>query len=264
MSSIVFKDVNKSYGENEVLVDFNMTVESGRGKIILGAGGSGKSTILKMILGLVIPDSGEISIDGKKISGLSEDEMMPYRSRMGMVFQEGALFDSLTVAENVAYRLREHTTMPEKDILDSVMQDLGFVGLGKSAEKMPSELSGGMRRRVAIARAMVGNPRSILYDEPTAGLDPITSRSICNLVMGLRDTRGITSVIVTNDLDAARILATEKVIIDQDKNVKIVDQGNAGDSNTDFLILHEGRIRLEGSERDLQASGDSYIREFLD
>ena len=107
MSSIVFKDVNKSYGENEVLVDFNMTVESGRGKIILGAGGSGKSTILKMILGLVIPDSGEISIDGKKISGLSEDEMMPYRSRMGMVFQEGALFDSLTVAENVAYRLRE-------------------------------------------------------------------------------------------------------------------------------------------------------------
>ncbi len=129
---------------------------------------------------------------------------------------------------------------------------------------MPSDLSGGMRRRVAIARAMVGNPRIILYDEPTAGLDPITSRSICNLVMGLRDTRGVTSVMVTNDLEAARILAVEKAIIDNNGNEQFINQGITEKGNTDYIVLYEGRIRLEGTQEDLQNSDDSYIREFLD
>jgi len=264
VSRIELRHVDKSFGEQTVLQDFSMIVESGQGKIILGGGGSGKSTVLKMIPGLILPDNGSVFIDDKEISSLSEDEMMPFRSRMGMVFQEGALFDFLTVMENVAYRLREHTTQPEEKIVSTVMEALGFVGLQPAAEKMPSELSGGMRRRVAIARAMVGNPRIILYDEPTAGLDPITSRSICNLVMGLRDIRGITSVMVTNDLEAARILATEKVIMDQDGRIEFTDQGGNGEVNTDFLILHEGKIRLEGTREDLLNSDDAYIREFLD
>lgn len=264
MSRIVFSHVKKSYGGKPVLKNFSMTVESGRCKVILGGGGSGKSTVLKIIPGLILPDSGFVFIDDNEISALTEDEMMPIRSRIGMVFQEGALFDSLTVLENVAYRLREHTTQSEKTIRDSVMEALGFVGLEDAAERMPSELSGGMRRRVAIARAMVGNPRIILYDEPTAGLDPITSRSICNLVMGLRDLKGVTSVMVTNDLDAARILAAEKVIIDKDGKEKFVDQIISGGANTDFIVLYEGEIRLEGTQEDLQNSGDSYIREFLD
>ncbi len=264
MSRIVFDCVNKSYGDEPVLENFCMTVESGRGKVILGGGGSGKSTVLKMIPGLILPDSGSVFIDDNEISALTEDEMMPIRSRIGMVFQEGALFDSLTVLENVAYRLREHTTLSEDAIQDTVMKALGFVGLKESAERMPSELSGGMRRRVAIARAMVGNPRIILYDEPTAGLDPITSRSICNLIMGLRDLRGVTSVMVTNDLDAARILAAEKVIIDMNGKEIFVDQKISEGLNTDYIILHEGKIRLEGTRETLQTSSGSYIREFLD
>ncbi|MFH1965555.1 MAG: ATP-binding cassette domain-containing protein [Acidobacteriota bacterium] len=264
MSRIVFNHVRKSYGGKPVLENFSMTVEPGRCKVILGGGGSGKSTVLKIIPRLILPDSGSVFIDDNEISALTEDEMMPIRSRIGMVFQEGALFDSLTVLENVAYRLREHTTQLEKTIRDSVMEALGFVGLEDAAERMPSELSGGMRRRVAIARAMVGNPRIILYDEPTAGLDPINSRSICNLVMGLRDLKGVTSVMVTNDLDAARILAAEKVIIDKDGREKFVDQIISDGANTDYIVLHEGEIRLEGTQEDLQNSGDSYIREFLD
>ena len=264
MSRIVFDRVNKSYDKDLVLENFSMKVESGRGKIILGGGGSGKSTVLKMIPGLIVPDSGSVFIDENEISNLNEDEMMPIRSRIGMVFQEGALFDSMTVLENVAYRLREHTTLTEQVIRDTAMEALGFVGLEDAAERMPSELSGGMRRRVAIARAMVGNPRIILYDEPTAGLDPITSRAICNLIMGLRDIRGVTSVMVTNDLDAARILAVEKVVIDEAGKERFVDQNITEGLNTDYIILHEGRIRLEGTREDLQNSGDSYIREFLD
>lgn len=264
MSRIELRHVDKSYGEQVALKDFSMIVESGHGKIILGGGGSGKSTVLKMIPGLIQPDAGAVFIDDKEISSLSEDEMMPFRSRMGMVFQEGALFDFLTVNENVAYRLREHTTQSEDAIMNTAMEALGFVGLKHVGSKMPSELSGGMKRRVAIARAMVGNPRIILYDEPTAGLDPITSRSICNLVMGLRDIRGITSIMVTNDLDAARILATEKVIINQNKKITFTDQKDSGEMNTDFLILHEGKIRLEGNREDLLNSDDPYIREFLD
>lgn len=264
MSSITFRNVSKSYGDQVVLEDFNMKVESGTAKIILGAGGSGKSTILKMIPGLVLPDEGEVLIEDKKISALKEDEMMPYRSRIGMVFQEGALFDSLSVFENVAYRLREHTTMSEESISQNVLKALGFVGLADSAEKMPSELSGGMKRRVAIARAMVGNPKIILYDEPTAGLDPITSRSICNLIMRLRDIRRITSVMVTNDLDAARVIATEKAAEDGDGGLKFVQQDDTGKLNTDFLVLHKGKIRLEGSQSNLAESDDPYIREFLD
>lgn len=264
MSTIVFRNVKKSYGEQEILSGLSMTVKSGRGKIILGAGGSGKTTILKMVLGLVVPDSGEIMIDDKVISSMTEDELMPFRSRTGMVFQEGALFDSLTVIENVSYRLIEHTTLSKKVIREQALQALGFVGLENSADRMPSELSGGMKRRVGIARAMVGNPKIILYDEPTAGLDPITGRTICNLIMGLRDIRRITSVMVTNDLDAARIIATEKAIKSQENKIEFIPQQKTEEINTDYLVLCDGKIRLEGTQEDLRNSDDSYIREFLD
>ena len=190
--------------------------------------------------------------------------MFPLRSRMGMVFQEGALFDSLNVAENVAYRLREHTTLSDAKIERTVMEALGFVGLADMSTKMPSDLSGGMRRRVAIARAMVGNPRIILYDEPTSGLDPITGRSICNLVMRLRDLKGITSIVVTNDLDTARIIGSERICLDGEGKEKFVEQADSENINTDYLVLLKGRIHLEASRKELMASGDSYIREFLD
>jgi len=264
MSRIVFSEVTKYYGDQLILDRFNMTVESGRGKVILGAGGSGKSTILKMVPGLVIPDSGSVFIDDREISALREEEMFPLRSRMGMVFQEGALFDSLNVAENVAYRLREHTTLSDAKIERTVMEALGFVGLADMSTKMPSDLSGGMRRRVAIARAMVGNPRIILYDEPTSGLDPITGRSICNLVMRLRDLKGITSIVVTNDLDTARIIGSERICLDGEGKEKFVEQADSENINTDYLVLLKGRIHLEASRKELMASGDSYIREFLD
>jgi len=264
LSNITFRDVSKSYGDQVVLEDFDMSVGSGMGKIILGAGGSGKSTILKMIPGLVLPDRGKVLIEDKEISSLKEDEMMPFRSRIGIVFQEGALFDSLSVFENVAYRLREHTTMSEESLSQNVQKALGFVGLADSSDKMPSELSGGMKKRVAIARAMVGNPKIILYDEPTAGLDPITSRSICNLIMRLRDIRKITSVMVTNDLGAAQVIAAEKVTNDRDGKLEFSGQNDADDPNTDFLVLHQGKIRFEGLQSSLDDSDDPYIREFLD
>ncbi len=263
MSTIVFASVDKRYGDLVVLDRFTMEVGLAEMKILLGGSGSGKTTILKMVLGLVKPDAGKVFVNGQEVSSMEENDLYPIRGEIGMVFQGGALFDSLTVGDNVAYRLREQGRLSPAEIRETVLEMLSFVGLEAAVDKMPSELSGGMRRRVAIARALVGHPRIMLYDEPTAGLDPITSRTICELVMRLRDLEGVTSVFVTHDLKAARTLAREKAVRDGSGAVRFEE--TEGDSDrTRFVILERGRVLLEGTQRDLDHAPDEYIREFLD
>jgi phospholipid/cholesterol/gamma-HCH transport system ATP-binding protein len=206
---IEFRSVTISFDDETVLRNVSFKISRGETKIILGGSGSGKSTILKLILGLIRPDSGQILIEDRDITQMTERELVSIRRDIGMVFQEGALFDSLSVRENVGYRLSEEGQMDENEIEKAVLQLLGFVGLEESIDKMPAELSGGMKRRVGIARALVGTPKVVLYDEPTAGLDPITKRTILELMIKLRDLEGVTSVFVTHDLHAASIMANE-------------------------------------------------------
>lgn len=264
MNGIRFETVSKSYDDQVVLDRFSMSVETAEMKIILGGSGSGKSTILKMVLGLIRPDSGSITVSDQSINELDEEELMPLRSKIGMVFQEGALFDSLTVAENVCYRLREQKSGTEEEIRAITEEVLGFVGLGDAIDRMPSELSGGMKRRVAIARALVGNPSIMLYDEPTAGLDPITSRTICELVMRLRDLEQVTTIFVTHDLKSAMTMASEKAFREENGEVQFRRTPNGSNGNTGFIILESGRTLLEGQRIDLERTDDTYIREFLD
>jgi phospholipid/cholesterol/gamma-HCH transport system ATP-binding protein len=264
LSTIQFKNVSKSFGEQAVLKNFSMQVDSGEMKIILGGSGSGKSTILKLALGLVRPDSGRILIDDQDIGGLQETELMPIRGQIGMVFQAGALFDSLTVGENVAFRLREQELVEESEIKKAVLQMLGFVGLEKAVDKTTSELSGGMKRRVAIARALVGNPRMMFYDEPTAGLDPITSRAICELMMRLRDLDQASSIFVTHDLKAAMTISSETAVKTSEGMVVFKTNGKGASQKTRFVMLAYGTTLFEGTGEDLRKTNDEYIREFLD
>jgi phospholipid/cholesterol/gamma-HCH transport system ATP-binding protein len=264
LSTICFDSVHKTFNGQPVLEDFNLMVRESEMKIIIGGSGSGKSTILKMVLGLVRPDSGRITVFDQDITRLREEEMMPLRGRIGMVFQGGALFDSLTVGENVAYRLREQGELGEEEIRETVVEVLGFVGLDDTIDKMPSQLSGGMRRRVAIARALVGHPRIMLYDEPTAGLDPITSRTICELVMKLRDLDRVTSIFVTHDLKAAHAMIDERVFRGEDGEVLFLPRDRTAPGGTRILMLRRGTVLLEGDEEDLISSTNPYIREFVD
>jgi phospholipid/cholesterol/gamma-HCH transport system ATP-binding protein len=262
--AIRFEKVSKSYDGVAVLRDFSMEVRRAETKVILGGGASGKSTILKMVLGLVRPDSGRVFVEEYEVSRMSEDELMQVRRRIGMVFQEGALFDSLTVGENVAYRIREEGTEDEWRIRETVGKLLGFVGLAPAIDKFPSELSGGMRRRVAIARALACEPSILLYDEPTAGLDPITARSICDLVIKLRDLEGVSSIFVTHDLRSAMTLASEMAVAQPDGTVCFrSEQGDFCLINTRFIILKDGRILFEGTDESLRQVEDSYVQEFL-
>lgn len=264
MIVIRFDKVSKSYGDLVVLKDFSMEVRKAETKVILGGGASGKSTILKMVLGLVRPDAGRVFVDEHEVSRMSEDNLMEIRKQIGMVFQEGALFDSLSVGENVAYRIREDGSEDESTIRETVERLLGFVGLAAAIDKYPAELSGGMRRRVAIARALAGNPSILLYDEPTAGLDPITARSICDLVIKLRDLEGVSSIFVTHDLRSAMTLASEMAIAQPDGTVCFrSEQGDFCLINTRFIILKDGRILFEGTDESLRHVEDSYVQEFL-
>lgn len=260
---IEFRNVYKSFDDEDVLKDVSFTIRQGETKIILGESGSGKSTILKLILGLIRPDSGQIIVNGHDITEMSERDLVSIRRNIGMVFQEGALFDSLTVRENVGYRLDEEGRMDEDEIEAEVLQQLGFVGLEESIDKMPAELSGGMKRRVGIARALVGTPKVVLYDEPTAGLDPITKRTIMELVIKLRDLEGVTTVFVTHDLQAASILASEYAESGPDGRIMIKSGGDALClTNINFIMLQNASITFEGSYQELMSSTASYIKTF--
>src|SRR5438067_4154692 len=236
------KNVVKFYaGEKPVLDGVSFRIFRGETKIIIGASGSGKSTILKLIMGLDKPDEGQILVEGQDITHLNEQQLFSVRQKIGMVFQESALFDSLTVRENVAYRLYE-IGVDESEIESKVRESLGFVGLEDAIDKMPSELSGGMKRRVALARALIGQPEIMLYDEPTAGLDPITSKKINELIIALRDTKSVTGVFVTHRMRDAFTLATEYAKNGGQQTTFHTEGNFLCIANTRFLLLRDGKI----------------------
>ena len=259
---IEFLDVTKSFDDEVVLRNISFKVQRGETLVILGESGSGKSTVLKLILGLIKPDSGKIIIEGRDITDMSERELVSIRRNIGMVFQEGALFDSLPVRDNVGYRLYEEGNLNEAEVDSEVQKHLGFVGLEESIDKMPVELSGGMKRRVGIARALVGNPEIILYDEATAGLDPITKRTIVELMIKLRDMQGVTSIFVTHDLHAASIIATEHAA-SSEKGTIDYKSGDGNSPAINFIMLMDSSICFYGGYRELKASEVPYVKLFV-
>ncbi len=259
---VSFRDVDLSF-DRPILKGVSFDLRPGSTKIILGGSGSGKTTILRLILGLLKPDAGEILVDGVSVAALSEEELRPVRLKIGMVFQEGALFDSLSVAENVGYRLNEDGDREAAEIEGQVREMLGYVGLAPFYERMPSELSGGQRRRVAVARALLAHPQLMLYDEPTTGLDPITATTITDLIVKVRDLHGVTSILVTHQLRDAFNLARTVVVREGEEFVYQRLEEAAPLAGTDFLMLRDGQVHFEGSARELETSRDSYVREFL-
>jgi phospholipid/cholesterol/gamma-HCH transport system ATP-binding protein len=261
---IELQGVTKAYNGETVLDGINLRVGQAESLVILGGSGSGKSTLLRLICGLDRCDAGRILIDGQDITYLSENELIPVRLKMGVLFQEGALFDSLTVKENVAYRLYDEGGWDEAEIGELVERLLGFVGLAHTMNYMPSELSGGMRRRVAIARAMAGRPRILLYDEPTAGLDPVTGRTICDLMVKLRDLEGITSVVVTHDLNAAWFLASYSAQVHDGGRITLEREGpDFCYVHTRFSMLRNGRIIFNGSLPEVMECENPAVQEFI-
>ncbi len=260
---VLFDKVCLAFDEKVILKDVTFDVRAGHTKIFLGASGAGKSTILKLMLGLLKPDSGTIWVLGHRVDEMTEEQMMGVRHHMGMVFQEGALFDSFTVGENVGYKLYEETTLPLPEVRQRVEEVLGFVGLSEHIDKQPSELSGGQRRRVAIARAMAAKPTLLLYDEPTTGLDPITSLTIDAEIIKLRDIEAVTSVIVTHQLRDAFYVATHQAARDAAGEPEISAAAAAKIAEADFVMLKDGGIHFEGSADELRASADSYMQTFL-
>jgi phospholipid/cholesterol/gamma-HCH transport system ATP-binding protein len=260
---IVFDRVKLAFDDRVVLRDVSFTLLKGHTKIILGASGSGKSTALKIITGLLRADSGVVWVNGQRVDQLSEKAMMAVRTDLGMIFQEGALFDSLTVRENVGYKLYEETDMPIEDVDRRVEEVLGFVGLGEHLHKMPSELSGGQRRRVAIARAMAFKPSILLYDEATTGLDPITATTVDDEIIKLRDIERVSSIVVTHQLRDAFYVATHMAVRGPDGNVAIKPASEAKEREAEFIMLRDGLIIFEGDADALRASTDPYIRQFL-
>jgi phospholipid/cholesterol/gamma-HCH transport system ATP-binding protein len=259
---ISFRDVHLSF-DRPILNGVSFDLGPGTTKIVLGGSGSGKTTILRLILGLLKPDSGTITVDGTEVSRLAEEDMRAVRLKIGMVFQEGALFDSLTVGENVGYRLVEEGELEEAEIEERVREMLGFVGLEPFYDRMPSELSGGQRRRVAVARALVARPQIMLYDEPTTGLDPITATNITDLIAKVRDLDGVSSIMVTHQLRDAYNVARTFMLRREGEYVTSMVDDFATLEGTEFLMLQEGQVRFEGSPHELQTSEDPYIREFL-
>jgi len=261
--AVVFEHVSLAFDEKVILKDLSFRLPKARTKIILGASGAGKSMTLKILLGLLKPDGGTVSVNGERVDHLTENEMMAVRANMGMVFQEGALFDSLTVRENVGYRLYEETDTPLEDVDRRVEEVLGFVGLGEFIDRMPSALSGGQRRRVAIARAMASKPHLILYDEATTGLDPITATTVDDEIIKLRDLESVTSIVVTHQLRDAFYVATRTASRGQDGSIHIEVAGRDKERETEFMMLRDGLVVFEGDAEALRNSSDEYIRTFL-
>src|SRR6186713_924627 len=259
---IVFEHVSLAFDDTVVLRDVSFELRRGHTKIILGASGAGKSISLKLILGLLKADGGKVWVNGQLVNDYTEEQMMKVRADIGMVFQEGALFDSLSVAENVGYKLYEETNQPLDQVRERVEEVLGFVRLSQFIDRKPSELSGGQRRRVAIARAMAVKPGILLYDEPTTGLDPITSTTIDEEIVKLRDFEEVTSILVTHQLRDAFFVATQEAVR-QGETVDFVDAGPEKMEEAEFMMLKDGLIVFEGTAAELRASKDPYIQAFL-
>jgi phospholipid/cholesterol/gamma-HCH transport system ATP-binding protein len=238
-SPIVLKGLHKSFGEQYVLDGVDLTVGSGQTVAVLGRSGTGKSVLLKLIVGLQKPDAGSIRIHGQEIRGCQLEAMNEVRKSMGFLFQHAALYDSLTVSENVAFPLRRHTKMRASERGERVAQLLSSVGMENDLEKMPSDISGGMQKRVGLARALALDPAILLLDEPTAGLDPITSREIDELILKLQEEREVASIVVTHDLHSAKLIADR------------------------IVLLHQGRAVIEGTFDELDGSDDPFVAEFF-
>jgi len=264
---VELRHVSLAFDDKVVLRDVSFTLEPGHTKLILGASGSGKSTILKLILGLLKPDAGEVLVHGERVDRMEEPELLRMRGDLGMVFQEGALFDSLTVGENVGFKYYEDTDMPLADVRQRVEEVLGFVRLGDYVDRRTTELSGGQRRRVAIARAMASKPGILLYDEATTGLDPITAITVDEEIVKLRDLEEVSSIVVTHQLRDAFFVATHgaRRVAGETAGEKIVvapaDAAKADEA--EFIMLKEGLVAFEGNAAKLRASADPYIRTFL-
>jgi phospholipid/cholesterol/gamma-HCH transport system ATP-binding protein len=261
-SVIVFDHVSIAFEGRTILNGISFQLAKGETKAIFGVAGSGKSTILKLALGLIKPDSGDIRVLGEDVTQMREEDLFDLRRKIGMVFQESALFDSLTVRENVAYRLLEEGDVTEEEVEKPVRESLSFVELEKTVDMFPSELSGGMRRRVAIARAIITHPEILLYDSPTGGLDPVTSTTIVQLIVKQRDVYKTSSLLVTHRLQDAFIMASN--YFDRKTNqMQPLPPGMRGEVPMGFLILKDGKIIFDGDVHELATSRDEYIREYI-
>jgi phospholipid/cholesterol/gamma-HCH transport system ATP-binding protein len=256
-----YQDVNLSFGETPALVHLSFTMQAGETRVVLGAAGSGKTMLLKTAVGLVAPDSGHISLFGEEVTGRKESQLYDVRSKVGILFQEGGLFDSLNIAENVAYPLLNQRAAkpPSPEEVDRrVRESLSFVELEHTLDKFPSELSGGMRRRVGIARAVVTDPQLVLYDSPTAGLDPITANTIINLILKGRDIRNTATIMVTHRYQDGHLMANFRYNPDSGK----IERAESSQLTTRFFVMREGRLYFEGSEAELRANTDPYVEKF--
>ncbi|HET9264981.1 MAG TPA: ATP-binding cassette domain-containing protein [Vicinamibacterales bacterium] len=261
---IVFDHVSLAFDEKVILSNISFTLQTGHTKVFLGASGAGKSTILRLILGLLKPDGGRIFVNGEQVDNMTENQLMAVRADLGMVFQEGALFDSLTVRQNVGYKLFEELHWPIEKANQRVREVLGFIGLGEFIDRMPSELSGGQRRRVAIARAMAAKPRILLYDEPTTGLDPITALTVDEEIIKLRDLEGVSSIVVTHQLRDAFYIA-EHTAVRQGNDILFERATGPKADEGEFIMLRDGGIAFEGNASELRemVTADPYIEAFL-
>ncbi len=259
---IAFEDVSLAFEDKRVLEGISFHLPRGETKAIFGVAGSGKSTILKLALGLLKPDSGSISVLGQNVTQMGQQELFELRRKVGMVFQESALFDSLTVRENVAFRLMEEHNISEEEIEKRVREALSFVELEHTVDLFPSELSGGMRRRVAIARATVTRPEVLLYDSPTGGLDPVTSTTIIELIVKQRDVYKTSSLLVTHRLQDAFTMATH-YFDPKTNHMQPLPPGAACEVPMNFLILRDGKIIFDGGVLELRETRDEYIREYI-
>jgi phospholipid/cholesterol/gamma-HCH transport system ATP-binding protein len=261
-AAVEFRNVSFAYDENVVLDELSFSVPVGGTSLLLGASGAGKSVVLKLTLGLLRPDAGSIWINGQRIDDLGERELLRLRTDIGIAFQENALFDSLTVAENVGYRLYEETRMPLDQVRARVEEVLAFIGLSETIDRMPSALSGGQRRRVGIARAISSRPKLLLFDDPTTGLDPIVASTVDDEIVKLRDLERVTSIIATHQIRDAFYIATHEAR-KADGKVEIVGVNDSDVAPATFVVLHKGRMQFQGTAAELLASQDDYLKEFL-
>ncbi len=261
LKTIIFEDVKIAFGDLVVLDGVSFELKRGETKVVLGVAGSGKSTILKLCLGLIRPDAGHIYVLGHDITTMPEEDLYDLRSKIGIVFQESALFDSLTVRENVAFRLMEEK-LPEAEVEQRVRQVLRFVEMEDAIDKLPSELSGGMRRRVGIARAIITDPEVLLYDSPTGGLDPITSTTIIELIMKQRDVARTSALLVSHRLQDGFMLASHYYDV-RTNRMQAVDGKPMQDIRTSFMVLRDGKVIFDGTALELGRVHDPYIREYI-
>lgn len=259
-NAVEFHNISLAFDDHVVLDNLSFTVPRGTMRILLGASGAGKSLVLKLILGLLKPDSGTIVVNGNRVTEMAEAQLLAMRADVGMVFQENALFDSLTVAENVGFRLYEASDMSLDDVRARVEEVLNFLGLVDFIDRMPSTLSGGQRRRVGIARAMASKPSLMLFDDSTTGLDPVISTSVDDEIVKLRDLQQVTSIVVSQQIRDAHYIATHATEQLNDGRLRVVaeDTGRAT-----FMVLHDGQILFEGTAAELFASKDPYLQRFL-